>query len=152
MDDKKFIITWCFLGNLRHRDLNLMTKNTSMHQNLLDYTYLGPVVQRADNAIQQRNRYPAKKCWQNLLRYPPVRGSSVDNAIQPVNNRGRHTNSLSFLGLAFDSVSNNQRTTRTDYRKKDWATLAYPCGVKEPTKIWHAPIMWLKNSFGSSTK
>ena len=75
-----------------------------MHQNLLDYTYLGPVVQRADNAIQQRNRYPAKKCWQNLI------------------------------------------------EKKDWATLAYPCGVKEPTKIWHAPIMWLKNSFGSSTK
>lgn len=77
-----------------------------------------PSFQRADNAIQRRNRSPAEKCWQNLLRYPPVRGSSVDNAIQPVNNRGRHTNSLSFLGLAFDSVSNNQRTTRTDYRKK----------------------------------
>ena len=70
-------------------------KDKLMHQNLLDYTYLGPVVQRADNAIQQRNRHPAKNCWQNLLRYPPVRGSSVDNAIQPVNNRGRHTNSVS---------------------------------------------------------
>ena len=95
-----------------------MTKNNLMHQNLLDYTSLSPVFQRADNAIQRRNRSPAEKCRQNLLRYPPVRGSSVDNAIQPVNNRGRHTNSLSFLGLAFDSVSNNQRTTRTDYRKK----------------------------------
>ena len=111
-----------------------MTKNNLMHQNLLDYTSLSPVIQRADNAIQRTNRSPAEKCWQNLLRYPSVRGSSVDNAIQPVNNRGRHTNSLSFLGLAFDSVSNNQRTTRTDYRKKGLGNLSLPLWSKRTHK------------------
>ena len=85
-----------------------------MHKNLLDYTYLGPVVQRADNAIQQRNRYPAKKCWQNLLRYPPVRGSSVIT-LSSQSTTGAGTQILSFFGLAFKLVLNNQRTTRTDY-------------------------------------
>ena len=30
-----------------------------------------PVVQRVDNAIHRINRYPADKCWQNKLHYPP---------------------------------------------------------------------------------
>ena len=33
--------------------------------------YLGLVVQQADNAIQQINRYPADKSNQNVLCYPP---------------------------------------------------------------------------------
>ena len=33
----------------------------------------GPVVQRAYNAIELINRYPADKCYQNVLRYTPDR-------------------------------------------------------------------------------
>ena len=29
------------------------------------------VVQRTDNTIQQINRYPTDKCYQNVLPYPP---------------------------------------------------------------------------------
>ena len=28
IEDKKFIITWCFLGNLRHKDLKRRPQNT----------------------------------------------------------------------------------------------------------------------------
>lgn len=119
-----------------------MTKNTLMHQNLLDYTSLGPVAQSADNAIQRKSVGKTYCVIHQLEVHPSITLSSQSTT-------GAGTQILSFFGLAFKLVSNNQRTTRTDYRKKDWATLAYPCGVKEPTKIWHAPIMWLKNSFSS---
>ncbi len=33
-------------------------------------TYLGPVVQRVNNAIQRINRYPVVQCLKNKLRYP----------------------------------------------------------------------------------
>ena len=47
-----------------------------LNVSVVNHVHLAAVVQRGDNVIQRINRYPADKCYKNVLRYPPDRDLS----------------------------------------------------------------------------